>query len=162
MYVRNPRLMLLGLIPAVIAGLLLLAALVALVYFIDDVSSAITWFADDWSTGVRQTVRIAAGVTTIGAFLVIGAVAYTGLTLAIGEPFYEAISKTVEDRLGGVEGEVDLSFWRSLPRSIVDSLRLLTLTILCGIPLFAAGFIPIVGETVVPVIGAMVSGWFLA
>jgi CysZ protein len=161
MYARSPRLMLLGLIPAVIAGIVLVAVLAALIYFIDDLSSAVTWFADDWSTGWRHAIEATAGVTIVGGALLLSFVGYTALTLVIGEPFYEAISKNVEDRLGGLPGEVDIPFWRTLPRSILDSLQLLLLTALCGIPLFLAGFIPIVGETVVPVIGALVGGWFL-
>jgi CysZ protein len=161
MYARSPRIMLLGLIPAMIVALLLLAAFVVLLSFIGDISVAVTWFADGWGTGERRAVRVLAGIAVVGAFLVVGVVAYTGLTLTVGEPFYEAISRHVEDRLGGVQGEVDIPFWRTLPRSIVDSLRLLLLTMVCGIPLFVAGFIPVVGETVVPVIGALVAGWFL-
>jgi CysZ protein len=162
MYARSPRLMLLGLIPAMIAAVLLLAAFAVLISFLGDISAAATWFADGWSDGPRRAMRVFAGIAVVGAFLMISVVAYTGLTMTIGEPFYEAISKNVEDRLGGVPGEVDIPFWRNLPRSIGDSLRLLLLTVACGIPLFAAGFIPVVGETVVPVIGAMVAGWFLA
>jgi CysZ protein len=161
MYARSPRIMLLGLIPAMIVALLLLAAFVVLLSFLGDISAAATWFADDWATGSRRTVRVFAGIAVVGAFLVVGVVAYTGITLIVGEPFYEAISRHVEDRLGGVPGEVDIPFWRTLPRSIGDSLRLLLLTMACGVPLFIAGFIPVVGETVVPVIGALVAGWFL-
>jgi CysZ protein len=36
------------------------------------------------------------------------------------------------------------------------------LSLLIGIPLFFGGFIPVVGQFVVPVIGAAVGGWFLA
>jgi CysZ protein len=162
MYVRSPRLMLLGLIPAFITLVLLVAVLVTLGFFIGDLASLATWFADDWSTGWRDTIRIAAGVTIMGGAVLLSFVAYTALTLVIGEPFYEAISKNVEDRLGGLPGEVDISFWRSLPRSIADSAQLLLLTFLCGIPLFFAGFIPVVGETVIPVLGALVGGWFLS
>jgi CysZ protein len=93
--------------------------------------------------------------------LIVGLLLFTALTLLIGQPFYEAISKSVEQRLGGVAGEVDVSFWRSLPRTVSDSLRLLVLTLLLGIPLFLGGLIPTVGQTVVPVIGAMVGGWIL-
>ncbi len=162
MYTRSPRLMLLGLIPAFITLVLLVAALAALAYFVDDLARLVTWFADDWSAGWRQAVRIAAGLAIMGGAVLLSFVGYTALTLVIGEPFYEAISKNVEDRLGGLPGEVDIPFWRSLPRSIADSLQLLALTALFGIPLFFAGFIPLVGGTVVPVIGALVGGWFLS
>ena len=57
---------------------------------------------------------------------------------------------------------MDVPFWSSLRRSLADSLRLVALSALIGVPLFAAGFIPVVGQTVVPVVGALVGGWFLA
>jgi CysZ protein len=45
--------------------------------------------------------------------------------------------------------------------SAVDSLRVLVRVAAFGIVLFAAGFLPFVGQTVVPVIGFCVSGYFL-
>ena len=64
----------------------------------------------------------------------------------------------VEERLGGTPDAVDVPFWRSLRRSVADSVRLVGLSVLVGIPLLAAGFIPVLGQTVVPVIGAAVGG----
>ena len=163
MYARRPRLMLLGLIPALIAGVLLIGALVALAYFSDDLAEVVTPFADGWTGTARGLVRAAAQVAVVGVGLLLSVILFTGLTLAIGEPFYEAISKSVDDGLGGVPGGgIDVPFWRALPRGLADSARLLVATALIGIPLFVAGFIPVVGETVVPVLGALVGGWFLA
>jgi len=162
MYARSPRLMFLGLIPALISGVLLFGAFAAMVYFVDDLSSLVTPFADEWSGDVRQTTRVVVSVAIIGVWLLLSILLFTALTLVIGQPFYEAISKNVEDKLGGISGEINVSFWRSLPRSIVDSLRLIALTVLLGIPLFVGGLIPIVGETVMPILGAMVGGWVLA
>lgn len=162
MYARSPRLMFLGLIPAVVSGALLLGAFVALVYFVSDLADLVTWFANDWSSGQRQAVHLVAVVAIVGAWLLLSVLIFAALTLAIGQPFYEAISRNVETRLGGVPHEINVSFWRNLPRSIADNIRLLSLTVLLGIPLFVGGFIPVVGETVVPVLGAAVGGWMLA
>lgn len=162
MYARSPRLMFLGLLPALISGVILIGGFIALTFFVTDIAEWITPFADGWSTGLRETIRILATIALLGVGLLITALLFVALTLTIGQPFYEAISKNVEDRLGGVDNEVDVSFWKTLPRSIADSLRLLLVTILFGIPLFVAGFIPIVGETVVPIAGALVGGWVLA
>lgn len=162
MYARNPRLVGLGLIPAVISAVLYGIAFFALIYFVDDLAEAATWFADDWSAGWRETMRVLAGVAILGVAALIGVLTFTAVTLAIGDPFYEEISGKVERRFGGVPGEVEVPWWRSLRRSIADSARLIALSLLIGAPLFAAGFIPIVGQTVIPVIGAFVGGWFLA
>jgi CysZ protein len=159
---RNPRLLGLGLVPALIVGILYAAALIMLIVFVGDASRAVTWFADDWATGWRDLIRALAGTALVGLGGLLGVLTFTAVTLLIGDPFYEKISFLVEERFGGVPGEVEVGFWRSLRRSLVDSLRLIALSILCGIPLFLLGFLPVVGQTVVPVIGGAVGGWLLA
>jgi CysZ protein len=168
MYGTNPGLIALGLIPALIAGVLLLAVLILLIVFIGDLSSAVTWFANGWSSGERSTVRFIAGVSIIGSFGLLAVVTFTSLTLAIGDPFYEKISERVEQRLDAKSGpaalppRVNLPWWKEFARGAAESVRLLTVSAMVGIPLFLAGFIPAVGQTVVPVIGAFVGGWFLS
>ncbi|MER7893645.1 EI24 domain-containing protein [Micromonospora sp. NPDC094482] len=162
LYVRSPGLMLLGVVPALISGALFLGALAALVWFVDDLAALVTPFADDWSTTGRSLVRVIAGLAFLGLGGLLGVLTFTAVTLVIGDPFYEKISERVEERHGGTPGAVDVPFFSSLRRSMADSVRLVALTALVGIPLFVAGFIPVVGQTVVPVIGAAVGGWFLA
>ena len=159
---RSPRLLGLGLVPALIAGLLYAAALITLIAFLPEVSHAVTWFADGWGTGWQDLIQVLGGLALVGAALSLGVLAFTAVTLAIGDPFYERISELVEARYGGVPDEVEVPWWRSLGRGIVDSLRLIGLSILFGIPLFALGFIPVFGQTVVPVLGGAIGGWLLA
>jgi CysZ protein len=161
-YGRNPGLVVLGLIPALITLLLFAFLFGLLLYFVDDLSAAVTWFAADWDSGWRTAIRIAAGVGLIGVALLLWAVSFTAVTLLIGDPFYEKISEQVEASLGGVPDEVDRTWWQELSRGLLDSLRLLVVSTIFGIPLFLAGFIPVVGQTVIPVIGGLVGGWFLA
>jgi CysZ protein len=159
---RSPRLLGLGLLPALISGILYAAALITLIVFIGDVSRAVTWFADGWATGWRDLIRVLAALAVIGLSGLLGVLTFTAVTLLIGDPFYEQISVRVEDRFGGVRDEVEVTLWRSLGRSLVDSLRLIGLSILFGVPLFVLGFLPVVGQTVVPVLGGAVGGWLLA
>lgn len=159
---RRPRLLLLGALPAVLTALLLLGGMVALVYWIDDLAAWVTPFADDWAEGVRAAVRVAAGVALVGAGLVIGMISFSALTLAIGGPFYETIAEKVEDDLGGPPAEAELSWWRLLWLGIRDGLLLVLRSLMFTIPLVVAGFIPVVGQTVVPVLLALVTAWFLA
>jgi len=159
---RNPRLLGLGLVPALISGLLYAAALVTLIAFVDDLAAAVTWFAGDWSSPWRDLIRIVAGGALLGLAGLLGVLTFTAVTLLIGDPFYEKISGEVERRYGGVRDEVEVPLLRSLGRSLRDSLRLIGLSILFAIPLFLAGFLPVVGQTVVPVIGGAVGGWLLA
>ncbi|MEU2614395.1 EI24 domain-containing protein [Micromonospora sp. NPDC007271] len=162
LYVRSPGLMLLGVVPALISGVLFAVAFVTLFYFVDDLAALVTPFADDWSAAWRSLARVVAGLAIVGLAGLLGVLTFTAVTLIIGDPFYEKISERVEDRLGGTPGAVEVPFWASLRQSIRDSLRLVAVSALVGVPLFAAGFIPVVGQTVVPVLGAAVGGWFLA
>lgn len=159
---RRPRMLGLGLLPALISGVLYAALLTALIVFIGDLAAGVTWFADDWSADPRDLVRVVAGAALIGISGLIGVLTFTAVTLLIGDPFYEKISGLVEAGYGGVPDEVEVSLGRSLARSLVDSLRLIGLSVLLGIPLFLAGLIPVVGQTVVPVVGGAVAGWLLA
>lgn len=149
-------------IPVVVAALLFVAAFAVLLTFLGDLAAAATWFAAGWPDALRTVTRILAGVAIVGLAVLFGLVSFTAFTLTIGEPFYERISGQVEDWCGGVPGEVEVGFWRSLGQGVVDSMRVVGVAVGAGIVLFLAGFLPAVGQTVVPVAGALVGGWFLA
>ncbi|MEU4803101.1 EI24 domain-containing protein [Actinosynnema sp. NPDC023587] len=159
---RSPKLLLIGAIPALITSVLLIGSLVALGLWINDIAAWATPFADGWSDGVRTATRVAAGVSIIGAYVAIGLLLFTALTLIIGGPFYEHIAETVEDEeLGGVPEAQRVSWARSAGVGIRDAVLLIGLAVLCAIPLFLAGFIPVVGQTVVPVIAVCVNATLL-
>jgi CysZ protein len=159
---RLPRLLALGWLPALIAGVLYAAGLIALIIFLPDLSRDVTWFAGGWATALRDLLHVLAGAALLGAAVLLGVLTFTAVTLMIGDPFYERISEVVEHRYGGVPDTVEVPFWRSLGRSLVDSLRLLTISLICGLPLFVLGLVPVVGQVVSPVLGALVGGWLLA
>jgi CysZ protein len=162
MYARSPRLMFLGLIPAVISFAVLAGLFVLMLIFVDDVVVWITPFADGWSSGIRDTVRFLAELGVAVVWVVLSVLLFVVLTLLIGQPFYEAISKRVEDQLGGVPGEVDVSFWRSLPRTVGDSIRLALLAASVGVFLFLLGLVPVIGQISSPILGVLLGGWVLA
>jgi CysZ protein len=161
-FARNPRLLLLGAIPAVVALLVVAAALITLWTFAGDIASWITPFADDWSSGWRSALRAFVVVALVVGSLAVAVLTYTALTLIIGDPFYEVISERVEQRLGGTPGGVELPWYRTIRRNLVDSIRLITLGIAINIPLFFLGFIPVAGQIVVPILNAIISGWLVA
>ncbi len=159
---RSPRLLLIGALPVVLTTVLLAGGLVALVYRIDDLSALVTPFADDWAEGWRTAVRIAAGVALVSVAVVVGMVSFSALTLAVGGPFYEHIAEKVEDDLGGAPSEAELPWWRLLWTGLRDGVLLMLRSLMFTLPLFVAGFVPVVGQTVVPVLIALVAAWFLA
>ena len=162
LWVRSPKLMLLGALPALLAFALLATGYAFLLGFLGDEVEWVTPFADGWSPGLRTTAHVVAGVALAGAGLVLAVLLFTTLALTIGDPCYEAISRDTERRCGGLPDEVDVPWWRALARSVRDALRMLVASVVSGVLLFAAGLLPAVGQTVVPVLGALIGGWYLA
>ncbi|GAA2829521.1 EI24 domain-containing protein [Crossiella cryophila] len=159
---RSPKLLLLGAIPAVLTTLLMLGGLITLAYWVGDLATWLTPFADTWSDWLRQATRFVAGLAVVLGAVAVSVVAFTAITLVVGSPFYEHISETVEDGLGGVPDAEKASWGRMLWLGIRDSIVLVAVSILINLPLLFAGFIPVVGQTVIPVLVACVGGWILA
>lgn len=88
---RRPGMMALGLVPAAIVGILLVAGVVALAAALPGITVAVTPFADGWPGLWATVVRAAIGTAMIGAALVLVAISFTALTLIVGDPFYERI-----------------------------------------------------------------------
>ncbi|WP_181019535.1 EI24 domain-containing protein [Nonomuraea typhae] len=152
---RHGRWWLFGLIPALIAFAIYVAALVYLGNNAMELADWMTPFADSW--GWRDAFRVMIAIVIFAGGLALAVVTFTAVTLAIGEPFYEKLSAAVDP----LPGEVEQPWWKSIPRSIKDSLVTLGWVLMFTIPLFFLGFIPVVGQTVIPVIGAAISGFFL-
>ena len=106
---RRPRLLFVGMLPAVLTAALLLGAMIALVANIDHLAALVTPFADDWSGGERLVTRLAAGFALACAAVLLGLVGFTAATLVIGGPFYENIAERIEDDLSVTTGHLDLS-----------------------------------------------------
>ncbi|WP_329429159.1 EI24 domain-containing protein [Streptosporangium sp. NBC_01495] len=158
---RYPRWWLFGVIPALIAFTLYAAGLYFLGTNALDIAAWGTPFADGWSEATRTALRALVGLALFVAGLILSVVTFTAITLILGDPFYEKLSEKVEETYGEVPTGHDLPLWKSIPRSIRDSLITLGWLLLFTIPLFFLGFVPVIGQTVVPVLGALVSGFFL-
>ncbi|MFJ5935542.1 EI24 domain-containing protein [Streptomyces sp. NPDC093071] len=150
-----------GLLPGLVTLVLYVGALVGLGYGADDLAAWATPFADDWTSPWLDVLRgtLTALVFVFGLFLAV--ITFTAVTLLVGQPFYESLSEAVDRGEGGEVPESGLPLWRELWISARDSLRILLRVAFYGILLFACGFIPVVGQTVVPVVGFCVSGFFL-
>lgn len=155
---RRPGAMALGLIPAAIAGVLLLAALVALGFWLPALTDLVTPFADGWPVFWASAVRVAVGSAMFGAAIVLVVVSFTALTLVIGDPFYERIWQSVERDLGTPDAQDATGFWRS----VRDGLSLLLRGIGCALLAALLGLIPLVGGVVGAVTAVALTGWLLA
>jgi len=157
----SPRLMLLGAVPAVIVGLVFVGLLVLVNGYADDVAVALTPFAEAWPAWQAQVVRLVVGLAVAALAVLLAVFTFTAVTLLVGDPFYERIWRHVERHEGDAPADLGAGFWRGLAKSVGDSLRLLLATASIGLLLFAGGFVPVVGQTVVPVLAAVTGGWFL-
>jgi CysZ protein len=159
---RSPRAMLLGAIPPLIVGLVFVGVLVLVLTRIDGVVRALTPFVDGWDEAAAGTVRLLLSVAAVGAIVALGVVLFAAVTLLVGDPFYERIWRGVENELGGVPDEHETGFWRGLGRTLRDSSVLVGTSLAIGVVLVLLGIIPVVGQIVGLVAGALVGGRALA
>ncbi|MDX2598889.1 EI24 domain-containing protein [Streptomyces caniscabiei] len=152
-----------GLIPGLITLVLYIAALVALAVWGPDFVTWATPFADDWSSPWPGLFRGLLTAVLFALALALTVITFTAVTLLIGQPFYENLSEKVDRDVSpdGTAPESHLPLWQELWISARDSLRVLVRALVWAILLFALGFVPFVGQTVVPVVGFFVTGFFL-
>ncbi len=158
---RKPKLFLLGAAPPLIMSVLFLIALLALFGRIEGITAWMTPFAEGWDSAWQTALRATLGIVIIAGAILVMVVGFTGITLALGSPLYDKISEDVEEVLGNAPPEDDEPLVSSALRGIRQSLTLVLISLVVAIPLFAAGFIPVVGQTVVPVISTIVGAWLL-
>ncbi len=154
----RPRLMTLGLIPAVIAILVLGALLVPLVLGMPSISAWITPFADEWPAPWQGLLRAAVGFVIAAAAIALASAVFTALTLVIGDPFYQRIWHAVEVELGDPAPVDGGRFWTT----VAEGLRLVVLGVLIALLVLLVGLIPVIGGVVGPVTGVILSGRLLA
>ncbi|MEU1280100.1 EI24 domain-containing protein [Streptomyces sp. NPDC005805] len=160
--VRHGRWFGFGLLPGLVTLVLYAGALYGLVGGADDLAAWATPFADDWSSPWLDVLRGTLTVLVFAFGLFLAVITFTAVTLLVGQPFYESLSEQVDRTEGGRVPQSKLPLWRELWISARDSVRVLARVAFFGVLLFACGFIPVAGQTVVPVIGFCVSGFFLA
>ncbi|WP_120494225.1 EI24 domain-containing protein [Microbacterium phyllosphaerae] len=155
---RRPGLMALGLVPGVIAGALLLTALVPLAFSLPTIADALTPFADGWIPAWRSALRAAVGIVVFVAALALTSAVFSALALAIGDPFYQRIWRAVETDLGDAPATDGGGFWMA----VGEGLRLVVLGILIALFVLLLGLVPLVGGFLAAVTGVVLSGRMLA
>ncbi|WP_232247776.1 EI24 domain-containing protein [Kitasatospora azatica] len=151
---RNPRWWAFGLLPALLAMVLVGVALGALLWWLGDLVNWATPFAEHWSPAWRRTFRDLLSALVLGGGVLLAVVAFTGLTLAIGQPFYERLVREVTPPPADAPqiGILD---------SLVDGVKVGLRAAGCGVGLFLLGCVPVLGQLLAPVLGVLVAGYFL-
>jgi CysZ protein len=155
---RRPGLMALGLVPGIIAAVVLLAGLIPLALSLGPISDALTPFADGWIPAWRSVLRAAVGIVVFVAALALASAVFSALALAIGDPFYQRIWRAVESDLGDAPPSDGGGFWMA----VGEGLRLVLLGILIAILVLLLGVLPLVGGVLGAVSGVVLSGRMLA
>jgi CysZ protein len=162
MWITSPRLMLIGAIPALIVGAVYVVGIVFLAINLNSIAEWVTPFAADWAAPWRTAVRVAVAVAVVLGSIVLLSYTYVAVTLLVGDPFYERIWRTVENRLGDAPPDSSTGIVRSALRALADALRLLAPVVLVGLAIMVCGLIPVVGGLMAFTLGALFGGWILA
>lgn len=158
MWRRRPGLMVLGMVPALLVFAVLATALVLLLLNLGDLSSWLTPFADDWGDAARGLLRVGLSLVLLIAAFSLSAMSFTGLTLMVGEPFYERIWRETERMLGGAVPAGDLG----LVRAVKDGVVMIAIGVVTAVVVLVIGFLPVVGALAGAVLGFVVAGRVLA
>lgn len=155
---RQPKVMALALVPAVIAGVLLLAAWISVALTVPAFVDDWTPFLDSWPAVWSSVVRVAATLAVLVGTALLASVVFVALTLAIGDPFYERVWRAVETHGGGEAPDRPYGIGRSIADGIVLVLKGIVASLIAAL----IGFIPVVGAVLGPVVGVLLTGRVLA
>ena len=154
---RRPGVMALGMLPALIAGALIAAVLIALGLNVEAFAQVVTPFADGWAERDRGVIRALLALVIVAGAIIGTIYTFTTLTLLIGDPFYERIWRAVENDLGDFT-PAPVRFWRSLGDGILLVLRALGYALITAL----VGLIPVIGSVMSAVLGPMLAGHLIA
>ncbi|MFJ3220054.1 EI24 domain-containing protein [Kitasatospora sp. NPDC086801] len=150
-----------GMLPALLTLAGYAVALAFLGGWSKDLADWATPFADHWSSPWQGLLRDALAAIAFGGGLLLSLLTFTAVTLTVGQPFYEALCAKVDETEGGAPTPPETPLWRELVIAVRDSAYVLLRVAAFGVVLFGCGFIPVIGQTVVPALGFLVSGFFL-
>jgi CysZ protein len=157
---RRPRLFLLGALPPLVTSVVFVALLALLFSNLPEVVGWLTPFANGLTTSFAAVVRTVVAVALAAAAVLLLVLTFTTLTLAIGSPLYDKLSEFVEREFGPVP-ELSEPLATGVLRAVRQTAGLIAVSVVGAAVLFGAGFLPFVGQTVVPVASALFGGWML-
>jgi len=154
--------MMLGLIPGVIAAVLIGALVATFAINLDPITRWVSSFANGSPEVLRQFVQVLVAIGLIWAIGLTIVYGFTSLTLVIGQPFFEAVSRRVDDPFGPVPAVPGRPWLAALVGNIGERVGRLALAGLASAGLFLVSLIPVVGIAIAWALGALIGGWFLA
>ena len=166
----DPRAMLLGLIPGAVSLLVLSASVATVVASADGLGDSIGHRigGDGW---LGDALAIAVAIAVVAAGALVAVAVFTALTLAIGQPFFEAISRRVDGRhdAAAASGAATVSYvepdehWsRTVVRGLGEGLLTIAISLGVSLALFLVGLVPIAGSPVAFTAGVLIGGRLLA
>ena len=158
---RRPRLFWLGALPPLVTSVVFVVGLVVLVDHLGALTAALTPFAAGWSTGVALTARVVVGTLLVGGTVLLMVLVFSTLTLALGSPVYDAISEAVDRAFPGAPPEREEPFRTGAARAVRQSVALVVVAGAGAVVFFGLGFVPVLGQVVAAVGGALFGGWML-
>ncbi|MCH1883324.1 EI24 domain-containing protein [Agrococcus sp. ARC_14] len=161
-WAKSPGLMAMGAVPALIVGTLMLALVIILSFQVGGWAAALTPFANGWDPVWADLLRVALSLGLLVGVIVLCVLTFAAVTLAVGDPFYERISRSVDQRLGGDHEAPELGFWGSVRKGLRDAVVLIGMAIGTGLVVFVVGLIPLVGTALGLTLGAILGGRALA
>ncbi|MDN4474416.1 EI24 domain-containing protein [Demequina sp. SYSU T00192] len=159
-WARAPRLLGLGVLPGLLVGAVLGIGLGVLAVNVGAVGRGLAGalgLDDGW---LGDVAAVTASVAVLAASSLVAVALFATLTLTVGQPFFEAVSRRVDARLDAEpEGE---PWWPALLRGIGEGIVTLAISIGVSLLLLGIGLLPVVGSVTAFTIGVLVGGRLLA
>lgn len=153
----RPKLFWLGMVPPLITSVLMVVLLVVLGMNLGSIVDALTGFTQAWGN-VGSVVRAVVGVVLVGAALLLMVLTFTTITLALGDPIYEQISRRVDAEFGPLPPEPSEPMGAMVGRVVRQSGATIGLSLLVAVGCFFVGLIPAVGSVLAAVASALLGG----
>ncbi|WP_084126868.1 EI24 domain-containing protein [Demequina sp. NBRC 110054] len=160
-WLTDPKVMLVGALPALLSGVLIAALIVTLLVVSPSVEDLIL-DATGLDGTLGRTLSALLTVLVIVGGSVVAVLMFTTIALIIGQPFFEYLSRHLDERDGIEAVNVDEAWTGSLSRGMVEGL--VTLATSLGILAVTAllGLIPVAGTVAAFLASAVLGGRMLA
>lgn len=157
MVIARPRLMGLGMLPPLITSVLMIAALIGLGFSVDSIITALTGFMDRWGTA-GDVLQAVLAVVLVGAAALLMVLTFTAITLAVGDPIYQQISRRVDAELGPLPPEPDEKVAAAVSRTVRQLAATIGMSAVGAIICFLLGLVPAVGAALAAIAAALIGG----